>query len=71
MQCFLSYIELLDDFKGVYRSIGGVSAPETYKSYCHAVRKIIRPIFKKLVELEDEIRQQGIFGGFCTCKIKH
>lgn len=60
MQFFLSYIELLDDFKQFFRTMGDTDVPETYKSYGQAVRKIIRPIFQKLIELEDEIRKQGI-----------
>lgn len=40
--------------------------PITYKSYDNSLKNIIRPVYKKLSDLEDNIREQGIKHS-CVC----
>lgn len=65
MNEFLPYIELMDTFKkfdnSLLQDLGHDMICRTYHSYGSSLRKICDPIYKRLSELEDTVRQQGKF----------
>ncbi|KAH1019005.1 gamma-tubulin complex component 5 [Dendroctonus ponderosae] len=62
MNEFLSYIELMDLFRkfdnSLQEDVGADMICRTYQSYGSSIRKICDPIYKRLSELEDTVRQQ-------------
>ncbi|CAG9770142.1 unnamed protein product [Ceutorhynchus assimilis] len=56
---FIPYIELLEYFREFERSLQcDFNVCRTYQSYCACITTIIDPIYKKLIEVENEVRQQ-------------
>ena len=60
LRVFMPYIEMLDDFRQFNQQLND-KVCETYKSYGHSVQKIMSSVFKGLIEIENEVREQGIF----------
>lgn len=59
MGVFLPYIEILEEFRCFYKKLESF-APETYNSYASGVKKIIQSIYSELIEIENEVRKQGV-----------
>lgn len=65
MEEFIPYIELLDYFREFETSLqtdldqNDHAVCRTYQSYCSCLRSIIDPVYEKLCDLEEDIRQQG------------
>ncbi|CAH0548603.1 unnamed protein product [Brassicogethes aeneus] len=56
---FVPHIELMEEFRDFFQSTDITSnCPCTYRSYSSSLKKIINPVYKKIVELEDLIRKQ-------------
>lgn len=58
-------MEALDFFREFSKSLeiqtdeSLTDLPQTYRSYNNSLQNILRPIYRKLSQLEDEIREQG------------
>ncbi|KAJ3650794.1 hypothetical protein Zmor_016873 [Zophobas morio] len=57
LRVFMPYIEMLDDFRQFNQQLND-KVCETYKSYGHSVQKIMSSVFKGLIEIENEVREQ-------------
>ncbi|CAH1956605.1 unnamed protein product [Acanthoscelides obtectus] len=62
---FMPYIRIMEDFRQFFKSMGVIvdgyyseSAPDTYRSYASCLENLIGPIKKKLVHLEETVREQ-------------
>ncbi|XP_018570700.1 gamma-tubulin complex component 5-like [Anoplophora glabripennis] len=61
---FIPYMEVLNFFREFSKSLEIqtydciTEVPQTYRSYDNSLQKILRPIYRKLSELEDRVREQ-------------
>ncbi|XP_050311332.1 gamma-tubulin complex component 5-like [Anthonomus grandis grandis] len=58
MEEFTMYMELLDYFRRFEGSLEDFNVCHTYQSYCKCLKTIVRPVYKQLADLEDDVRKQ-------------